>query len=221
MYIKKYFENRNKELIIETTPEERNILGFRDVETFKNLHEICFDCAPSFAGKLVVDVGAGDKFIERPLRQLGAKYHPIDADDLDLNSEYLPFSDDSVDFVIMLAVIEHISEIDHLMTEVKRVLKKNGVLYITTPNFKYCFRDFYNDPTHIRPFTEVSLKKLVEMYLFESVRVFPGLRCKPRYMYTRNNAFKKAARIPFIKKHWFLPDWLYGRATSIALLARK
>lgn len=46
----------------------------------------------------------------------------------------LPFPDRSFDVVVSFQVIEHISEPDRYLHEIKRVLVNDGVLLITTPN---------------------------------------------------------------------------------------
>lgn len=47
----------------------------------------------------------------------------------------LPFKDESFDKVIMLAVLEHVetNKVDLLFKELKRVLKNNGKIVLTTP----------------------------------------------------------------------------------------
>ena len=57
----------------------------------------------------------------------------------------------------MLSVIEHIQNPTNILKEILRVLKIGGILIIITPNFKYLHKNFYDDPTHIRPYTEKSL----------------------------------------------------------------
>lgn len=52
---------------------------------------------------------------------------------VDLN-EYLPFRDDTFDGVNLIEVIEHIEHQAQLIREMARVLKKNGVMVISTPN---------------------------------------------------------------------------------------
>ena len=70
----------------------------------------------------------------------------------------LPYASKSFDVVLIIQVIEHVLGTDDLILEAKRVLKKNGLLIISTPNlsnwfnriiFLFGFQPF---------FTEVSLK---------------------------------------------------------------
>ena len=220
-HIQRYFQRRNYDLNKSMVSSKRNFLGEREVQTFQNLYTLSYSRDFDFAQKTIVDLGAGDKFLQQPLESRATKYLPLDIDDIDFNSDTFPFESESIDAVFSLAVIEHIENVDNYLSEISRVLVKGGIVYLTTPNFKYCFKEFYNDPTHVRPFTEISLVRLMEMYSFTEINAFPGLRCKPNYMYTRRNAFAKAAKIPFVRNKNFLPEWMHGRATSVALFAVK
>jgi ubiquinone/menaquinone biosynthesis C-methylase UbiE len=148
-------------------------------------------------------------------------YIPLDIDDLDFESEALPVPDNSVDILFSLAVVEHITDIGHFMSECFRVLKPQGIIYLSTPNFRYCFRDFYNDPTHVRPFTDVSLPKTVEYYGFGSVEAFPNARCKADWFYKGKYRFTKCAYLPFLGTNMWAPSFLCGRATGIFCLGVK
>lgn len=50
------------------------------------------------------------------------------------DNKNLPFKDESFDCVVLIEVIEHVSNKERLLKELKRVLKTHGMLIITTPN---------------------------------------------------------------------------------------
>lgn len=52
----------------------------------------------------------------------------------DLNSENIPWEDQTFDVIVCSEVIEHIFNTDHLVVELHRILKKDGILIISTPN---------------------------------------------------------------------------------------
>ena len=215
-----YFNSRNDDLSVtnDNASAGREVLARREIATFNKLCRIKgFD--PKLDGTTFLDLGSGDQFLRFAVD--GTKYIPLDIDDIDFESEALPIPDDSVDILFSLAVVEHIINIDHFMTECFRVLKPNGIIYLTTPNFRYCFRDFYNDPTHVRPFTDVSLPKTLKYYGFESVEAFPSARCKADWFYKGKYRFVKCAYLPFLGSNKWAPSFLCGRATGIICLAVK
>lgn len=92
---------------------------------------------------------------------------------------HLSFKDDFFDAIILNMVIEHISELDCLLTELKRVLKKDGIILITTPNygnllwviieniwFRLFERDFkpYSKEIHPNKFNISSLRESLLRY---------------------------------------------------------
>ncbi len=52
----------------------------------------------------------------------------------DVENDDLPFKSDYFDCIVAGEIIEHIFDTDAFIDKCKRVLKKNGVLIITTPN---------------------------------------------------------------------------------------
>ena len=66
-------------------------------------------------------------------------------------------------------MIEHLYNIDHFLSEVFRILKPGGIFYLSTPNFRYCYKSFYDDPTHVKPYTDESIGKTLTIFGFESV----------------------------------------------------
>lgn len=65
--------------------------------------------------------------------------------------EGLPFfPDNSIDEIHSRHFLEHISNFDLLLKEIVRILKKDGICYISVPHFSNPY--FYSDPTHKRFF---------------------------------------------------------------------
>jgi len=53
---------------------------------------------------------------------------------LQSNAEYLPFRSDCFDVISALQVVEHLSNPEKLLDEVCRILRKNSILLLATPN---------------------------------------------------------------------------------------
>jgi len=62
---------------------------------------------------------------------------------VNLNDENIPFEDGYFDFVTCLDVIEHVLEPRDLIKEIRRVLKKEGALVVSTPNIRAYFHLFH------------------------------------------------------------------------------
>jgi SAM-dependent methyltransferase len=103
-------------------------------------------------------------------------YSPVNLDE-----GRLPYPDEFFDAILFTHVIEHLRSPPILGKEIKRVMKKNAWLYVETPNwtsvlvpsFRF-FRDqhgplnFYDDPTHLRPWSKQSLFE----YLFQACGLY-------------------------------------------------
>lgn len=192
---------------------ERARLGERELQTIEAL------CGPLKG--TVMDIGCADRFIEPGCIARGLEYIGIDYDTVDLERHWLPRAQETVDFVISLAVVEHIYNAGHYMDEVHKVLKRGGMAFISAPNFRYDWKGFYDDPTHVRPFTPEGLKTLMELSGFTDVKTYPGLRCKPLWMYHGPFRFARAAWLPFRGDNTWAPECLKGRATSFFCVGKK
>lgn len=62
----------------------------------------------------------------------------------------IPLTDQSVDTIVSLETIEHLAHPDIFIRELIRILKKEGVLIISTPNKNTSYGD---NPFHIREYT--------------------------------------------------------------------
>jgi len=86
------------------------------------------------------------------------------------NATNIPIKDETIDACLMYNVIEHCRNPLKVMEEIKRVLKKGGVLYLDVPNaksmgdriFRWGGILFYGKTSHIQKFTLKKFVKLVE-----------------------------------------------------------
>ncbi|MGB9695781.1 MAG: class I SAM-dependent methyltransferase [Ignavibacteria bacterium] len=100
----------------------------------------------------ILELGGGTGELTRGLVQRGANVTFIDLNEfnlenakslgvsvkkLDLNFGCNGIESSRYDIVVMLEVIEHIVRAEFLLSEVSRVLKNNGKLIISTPNFNF------------------------------------------------------------------------------------
>ena len=75
------------------------------------------------------------------------------------------FDDDSLDVVFASNLFEHLTHEELLQTisEIRRILRKRGRLILLQPNFKYCYRTYFDDYTHLQIFTHDGMYDLLEM----------------------------------------------------------
>jgi ubiquinone/menaquinone biosynthesis C-methylase UbiE len=109
----------------------------------KVLDETLGQRAKPIARRRLLDIGTGNGEIASHLSEF---YDVVSVDITDqrtvydgfqffqLGGEQLPFSDRSFDVVVSNHVIEHVTDADHHLSEVGRVLKNDGMVYLATPN---------------------------------------------------------------------------------------
>ena len=82
----------------------------------------------------------------------------------------IPFPDQYFEGVFCCWLLEHLAQPDRSMAEVRRVLKSDGYACVIVPT-PHDMVAFYDDYTHIRPFTPASLTQLAEDAGFAKHRV--------------------------------------------------
>jgi SAM-dependent methyltransferase len=87
-------------------------------------------------------------------------------------------SDNSVDFVFASNLFEHLTrkELSIVLEQVHAKLKHGGTLNILQPNYRFAYREYFDDYSHISIYSDRSLTDLLR---FSRFRV---IDCKPRFL---------------------------------------
>lgn len=196
-----------------------DVLGNREIKTLVTILKL-YNADYKLDGKVFVDVGCGDSYLKGPVEQNLMKYAGFDIGECDLMSDQMPLITESVDILACYSVIEHLNDPSNLLTEAARVLKSGGFLFIETPNWKYCSTSFYDDYTHVKPYTTESLKSVLSDFGFDVLKLMPNVRCKSRLYHDSKHRFWIAKNLPF-RGFGGMFSMLKGRSTGIFSLARK
>jgi SAM-dependent methyltransferase len=191
----KYAENHSKET------QNTLYLNERLFDTYNRVISEKLD--KNLSGKNI-DLGSGDKGFSKYLETINIISYPYDYPDFNIEKDEIPHSDNSIDFVTMNAVIEHIQDPSNIFKEIFRVLKPQGVVLVRTPNWKMSFKDFYDDPTHVKPYSPSTLKQTLEFCDLETIFLEPGLIEKSWFWW----------RLPETIK-WFVASQINGGTKSI------
>lgn len=85
----------------------------------------------------------------------------------DIEGQRLPFDDNTFDVVFHKSVIEHIHDTNIFLSENYRILKPGGLMLCMAPDWRSQFLNFYDDYTHIKPFTLKGLSIALEFQRFK------------------------------------------------------
>lgn len=86
-----------------------------------------------------------------------------------IEKEPIPFKDNTFDFVFSKSLIEHIYNPENMIQEIYRVLKPGGTTIIMTPDWKSQINFFWDDYSHVHPYTRKSLGDMLRIFGFQNV----------------------------------------------------
>ncbi len=132
----------------------------------------------------------------------------------------MAFRNHTFNFVFSLETIEHVTDDRMFLSEMCRVLKKEGAFIISTPHGKKGVKP--TTPSHFREYTPEEFRNLLKEY-FKDVVLY-GRRLKPELLRLENNldAVRKWDKLGFRK---FIPrkirhsigNWVARRSGDITL----
>lgn len=147
----------------------------------EHLHRYAW-CLPLVEGKDVLDVASGEGYGSAMLAGRARSVRGVDISHEAIahageryagvaNLQYLqgsataiPLPDDSVDVVVSFETIEHLYEQEEMMSEIRRVLRPDGVMIMSSPNKQvYSDRAGYHNEYHVK-----------ELYLAEFLALVSG-----------------------------------------------
>jgi SAM-dependent methyltransferase len=185
----------------------------------------------------ILELGCGSGLNYRNLRLLAspADFYGVDLlppeeapegilySQLNLDTDALPYPDGSFDAILFTHVIEHLRNPLALGKEINRVLKPGGVIYVETPNWtsmlvpSFRFRrdqhnpfNFFDDPTHIRPYTSHSLFEFLQEACRLRVETIAIVRNWPRIPWDCLKMIQSIAtgnRVKLINAFWNVYGW--------------
>jgi len=83
----------------------------------------------------------------------------------------LPFADQYFENIVTLETLEHIADANRFLSELRRTLKPDGVVVLSTPNKLYSVAHKITNPFHVCEYTEADLLTLLRGF-FKQVDLF-------------------------------------------------
>lgn len=140
----------------------------------------------------------------------GTEFYQVSADDLDT-----VIAENSLDAVISEHVIEHMVYPNKMFENTFKLLKPGGKVYIETPNWTRLFMPFsplyfWNDYTHIHPYSRTAFRRAFIEYGFNEqyVQSVSSIDFGRRFLKTRIEDGKIVTGQPSTSKIYKAPDSL-------------
>jgi SAM-dependent methyltransferase len=164
----------------------------------------------------VLDVGCGEKPFKEEIEKLSDAYFGVDwpstlhkQNEIDVYADMskpLPFKSEAVDTIVSFQVLEHLAEPEGFLLESYRVLRKQGIIILTTP-FMW---GVHEQPHDYYRYTSFGLKYLLVKTGYRNVYVLPNtgywITAGLRLTYHLNRHSKKPMKFLLIPIYWFIQN---------------
>lgn len=186
-----YYESND---YLSHKPERKNVMNFiyqsvRNINIRKKYKLV--NQYHSLGRVLEVGIGTGELlnyFKQKGWETLGiepndyARNYAINNYKLDVYNENKlnEFEENSMNVIMLWHVLEHVSELNERINQLKRLLKKEGNIFIAVPNLdspdSKKYKDFWaglDVPRHLYHFTETSLNNIVKQHSLKIIAKYP------------------------------------------------
>lgn len=165
----------------------------------EHLHRYSFSM-PFVREKVVLDLASGEGYGSFLMAQKAKYVYGVDVSDhavIRANEKYkkgnliykvgsaiaIPLADRCVDVVVSFETIEHLLEQEEMITEISRVLKREGVLIISTPERENYRPTDPNNPYHVKELNAFEFETLVKLR-FRNVKMLRQRYVSASIIYT-------------------------------------
>lgn len=164
-------------------------------------------------GKRVLDLGCGTGYGSAYLAEKASRVTAVDHDSetiqyalrrypsknieyLLADAERLPFKNESFEIICCFEAIEHFKYPDQCLNQVKKILKKNGLLFLSTP-LAINSDSHSGNPHHYQEWSHSEFLRLAERY-FSQVQIWWQVRkqTKGHRLFQKMDVFGWRRRIP-------------------------
>ena len=137
--------------------------GYNWDSAYFHLRPIANSLNKTIKPRTALDIGCAKGYLVYLLNSIGINSYGVDVSNyavsqaraeikeklyvLDIEEDTFPFPEARFDLIILLEVLEHLNNFDHLLNEITRLLSKDGYVVISTPPPHG--RGAKNDKTHI------------------------------------------------------------------------
>jgi len=162
----------------------------------------------------VVDVGSGRGDQLEAIKGLGFDTIGLDRErpfneelefySCDITKDVFPIPDGIADVVFCKSVVEHLYlfQMEHFFSEIKRVCKSGGYILVSTPDWEYNSREYYQEFTHCTPFTLRSMRHCLEIHGFTEVSTYSLIPLPPTWNSTALRWFSDLINLLSPPKRW-------------------
>lgn len=178
-------KNKEEEAILDFTGE-RLTTKIYEYWAIEHLHRYAL-ASNLVKGRRVLDIACGEGYGSSLLANLAEfvvgvdisqeavdhaskKYVKENLKFLQGSATEIPVESKSIDIVVSFETIEHHDQHSRMLEEIKRVLKTDGILIMSSPDKKY-YTDVpgYNNPYHVKELYENEFKELISTFFKKSV----------------------------------------------------